>query len=102
MGCPGHGVAVAVGTGVGVGSGVGPSGVGVGSGEGVASGGAGVIITASPSIGVVMGISINSSPSREILTQAVSGAITRDFNSIRTFNQLLNASSTAEQRYTFE
>jgi len=33
---------------------------------------------------------------------AVSGAITRDFNSIRTFNQLLNASSTAEQRYTFE
>ncbi len=33
---------------------------------------------------------------------AVSGAITRDFNSIRTFNQLLNASSTAEKRHTFE
>jgi len=33
---------------------------------------------------------------------AVSGAITRDFNSIKVFNQLLNASSTAEQRYTFE
>jgi thiamine-phosphate pyrophosphorylase len=33
---------------------------------------------------------------------AVSAAITRDFDSIRVFNQLLNASSTAEQRYTFE
>ncbi|RMA64346.1 thiamine phosphate synthase [Ulvibacter antarcticus] len=33
---------------------------------------------------------------------AVSGDITRDFSKIRTFNQLLNASSTAEQRYTFE
>ncbi|QAA80541.1 thiamine phosphate synthase [Aequorivita sp. H23M31] len=33
---------------------------------------------------------------------AVSGEITRDFNTIRIFNQLLNASSTAEQRYTFE
>lgn len=33
---------------------------------------------------------------------AVSGAITHDFNTIKTFNQLLNASSTAEQRYTFE
>ncbi len=33
---------------------------------------------------------------------AVSGAITRDFNTIKVFNQLLNASSTAEQRYTFE
>ena len=33
---------------------------------------------------------------------AVSEAITHDFNSIRTFNQLLNASSTAEQRHTFE
>ena len=32
---------------------------------------------------------------------AVSGAITQDFNSIRLFNQLLNASSTAEQRHTF-
>ncbi|MFT5230869.1 MAG: thiamine-phosphate pyrophosphorylase [Saprospiraceae bacterium] len=33
---------------------------------------------------------------------AVSEAITRDFDSIRVFNQLLKASSTAEQRYTFE
>ena len=33
---------------------------------------------------------------------AVSGEITRDFNSIATFNRLLNASSTEEQRYTFE
>lgn len=33
---------------------------------------------------------------------AVSGAITRDFNSIRLFNQLLNASSTEEKRHTFE
>lgn len=33
---------------------------------------------------------------------AVSGAITRDFNSIRLFSQLLNASSTAEQRHTFK
>ena len=32
---------------------------------------------------------------------AVSGAITQNFDSIKTFNQLLNASSTAEQRYTF-
>ncbi|WP_372744215.1 thiamine phosphate synthase [Lutibacter sp.] len=32
---------------------------------------------------------------------AVSDEITRDFNTIRTFNQLLNASSTKEQRYTF-
>jgi thiamine-phosphate pyrophosphorylase len=33
---------------------------------------------------------------------AVSEAITRDFNSVRTFNELLNASSTAEQRHTFK
>lgn len=33
---------------------------------------------------------------------AVSEEITRDFNSIRTFNQLLKASLTEEQRYTFE
>lgn len=32
---------------------------------------------------------------------AVSGEITKDFNKIRTFNQLLNASSTLEQRHTF-
>jgi thiamine-phosphate pyrophosphorylase len=33
---------------------------------------------------------------------AVSGAITRNFNSIKLFNELLSASSTAEQRYSFE
>ncbi len=33
---------------------------------------------------------------------AVSEAITRDFNTIRIFNELLKASSTAEQRYTFK
>lgn len=33
---------------------------------------------------------------------AVSGAITQDFNRIKLFNQLLNASSTAEKRHTFE
>ena len=33
---------------------------------------------------------------------AVSGEITRDFNIIRIFNQLLNASSTEEQRHTFK
>ena len=33
---------------------------------------------------------------------AVSEEITHDFNTIRIFNQLLNASSTAEQRHTFK
>lgn len=33
---------------------------------------------------------------------AVSGAITRDFNAIRTFNLLLKASISEEQRYTFK
>lgn len=33
---------------------------------------------------------------------AVSADITRDFNNIKLFNQLLNASSTAEQRFTFK
>ena len=33
---------------------------------------------------------------------AVSREITRDFDNIKIFNQLLNASSTAEQRYTFK
>lgn len=33
---------------------------------------------------------------------AVSDDITRDFNNIKTFNELLNASSTDEQRYTFD
>ncbi|MRH99488.1 thiamine phosphate synthase [Kriegella sp. EG-1] len=32
---------------------------------------------------------------------AVSGEITRDFNSIKKFNELLRASSTEEKRYTF-
>ena len=44
---------------------------------------------------------------KEILKTGVSGIavseeITRDFNVISTFNQLLNASSTEEQRYTFK
>ena len=33
---------------------------------------------------------------------AVSGEITRNFNTIRTFNQLLKASSTEEKRHTFK
>tara|TARA_R110002051_G_scaffold81751_1_gene145915 strand:+ start:63757 stop:64398 length:642 start_codon:yes stop_codon:yes gene_type:complete len=33
---------------------------------------------------------------------AVSGAITRDFNSIKSFHQLLGASSTDEQRHSFK
>lgn len=33
---------------------------------------------------------------------AVSEAITQNFDAIRTFNQLLNASATAEQRHTFK
>jgi len=32
----------------------------------------------------------------------VSEEITRDFDSIKTFNKLLSASSTEEQRHTFE
>ncbi len=32
---------------------------------------------------------------------AIAGEITQDFNNIKIFNQLLKASSTAEQRYTF-
>lgn len=32
---------------------------------------------------------------------AMSGAITKDFNTISTFNKLLNASATQEQRHTF-
>lgn len=38
----------------------------------------------------------------EIFGIAVSKAITQDFDSIKTFNKLLNASSTLEQRHTFE
>mgnify|MGYP003677868977 CR=1 FL=1 len=42
----------------------------------------------------------------QLLTTGISGisisdAITSDFNSIRTFNKLLNASVTEEQRHTF-
>ena len=33
---------------------------------------------------------------------AVSDEISADFNSIKIYNQLLNASSTVEQRYTFK
>jgi len=33
---------------------------------------------------------------------AISNAISNDFNTIRTFNQLLNASSTDEKRHTFK
>jgi len=39
---------------------------------------------------------------RGISGLAVSGEITRNFDIIRTFNQLLNASSTEEQRHTFK
>lgn len=39
---------------------------------------------------------------RDISGISVSEAITRDFNTIKTFNELLTASSSAEQRYTFE
>ena len=43
----------------------------------------------------------------DLLVTGISGIalakeITRDFNSIRRFNQLLNASSTAEKRHTFK
>lgn len=44
---------------------------------------------------------------RQIITTGISGIaiseeITRNFDSIKRFNQLLNASATAEQRHTFE
>ncbi|MDB4292441.1 thiamine phosphate synthase [Maribacter sp.] len=53
----------------------------------------------------VGGITIADVP--ELLTAGISGLvvseeITRNFDCIKTFNQLLNASSTAEQRYTFK
>ncbi|GHC50869.1 thiamine phosphate synthase [Ulvibacter litoralis] len=62
-----------------------------------------VLKTGTPIIGVG---GITTSEVKAILETGISGiavseAITRDFNTIRTFNQLLNASSTAEQRYTF-
>ncbi|SDW92023.1 thiamine-phosphate diphosphorylase [Lutibacter oricola] len=60
--------------------------------------------TKTPIIGI-KGITTNNVS--EILETGISGvavsrAITKDFNSIRLFNELLNASSTKEQRYTFE
>jgi len=50
---------------------------------------------------------INTTDVVDILATGVSGIavseeITRDFNTISKFNQLLNASSTDEKRYTFE
>lgn len=63
-----------------------------------------VLNTETPILGVG-GITTEDIPSileTGISGVAVSAAITRDFNTIRIFNQLLNASSTAEQRYTFE
>ncbi|EGV44774.1 thiamine phosphate synthase [Bizionia argentinensis JUB59] len=63
-----------------------------------------VLKTPIPIIGVG---GINTDDVKDILETgisgiAVSGEITRDFNSIKLFNELLNASSTAEQRHTFE
>ena len=63
-----------------------------------------VLNTETPIIGVG---GITTDDVKEILETgisgiAVSGAITTDFNSIKLFNQLLNASSTEEQRHTFE
>jgi len=62
-----------------------------------------VLKTETPIIGVG---GISTADVKDILETgisgiAVSGAITRDFNSVRLFNELLNASSTEEQRYTF-
>jgi len=50
---------------------------------------------------------ITAADVKDILKTGVSGIgvseeITRDFDSIKTFNQLLSASSTEEQRHTFE
>ena len=63
-----------------------------------------VLKTPIPIIGVG-GITINDVTAileTGISGVAVSGAITRDFNSIRKFNELLKASSTEEQRHTFK
>jgi len=62
-----------------------------------------VLKTGTPIIGVG-GITTADVP--DILQTGISGIavseeITNDFNTIRTFNELLNASSTAEQRHTF-
>ena len=63
-----------------------------------------ILTTETPILGVG---GITTEDVKDLLAAGVSGiavseAITRDFNSIRTFNELLNASVTAEQRYTFE
>jgi len=63
-----------------------------------------ILKTGTPIIGVG---GITTKDVSEILKTGISGiavseAITRDFNSIKTFHQLLNASSTAEQRYNFK
>ena len=63
-----------------------------------------VLKTETPIIGFG---SITTNDVTEILKTGVSGIavseeITHDFNTIKTFNQLLKASSTEEQRYTFE
>jgi thiamine-phosphate pyrophosphorylase len=63
-----------------------------------------VLKTGTPIIGVG---GITTTDVKDLLETGVSGiavseAITRDFNTIRIFNELLNASSTAEQRYTFK
>jgi len=63
-----------------------------------------VLKTGTPIIGVG---GITTADVTDILKTGISGIaaseeITRDFNTIKTFNQLLNASITEEQRYTFE
>ncbi len=60
--------------------------------------------TETPIIGVG---GITTKDVRDILETGISGIgvseeITKNFNTIKTFNQLLNASSTAEQRYTLK
>ncbi len=63
-----------------------------------------VLKTGTPIIGVG-GIIIEDIPAilkAGISGVAVSEAITKDFNSIKKFNDLLQASSTAEQRYTLD
>jgi thiamine-phosphate pyrophosphorylase len=64
----------------------------------------GVLKTGTPIIGVggITTDDITDILATGISGVAVSGAITRNFNSIKLFNELLSASSTAEQRYSFE
>ncbi|MCL4133517.1 UNVERIFIED_CONTAM: hypothetical protein GTU68_037950 [Idotea baltica] len=63
-----------------------------------------ILKTSTPIIGVG---GITTEDVKDLLSTGISGIavseeITRDFNTIRKFNQLLIASSTAEQRYTFK